>query len=264
MEVPSYNYDLTNVAVQAAHKAGDLLRRGFGSHFDISKKSNTFDIVTEFDKAAELAVISHITKFFPSHAFLAEESGSIDKPNAPICWIIDPLDGTLNFAHHIPTFCISIAAVSGTEILSGVIYQPLLDELFVAEKGHGAFLNNVRLRVSTVEQLNMALISTRFPYDSPESRQKSIQSFSKILSIGNPIRITGSAALSLAYVASGRFDAYWGLDLSPWDFAAGKLLIEEAGGTITSYNGENIFPLKNCNTLATNTALHAAILSYMK
>lgn len=264
MHIPTYNYDLTTVAVQAAYKAGEILRKGFGTRFNVTTKSNPHDLVTEFDNAAEEAAIGHIRKMYPTHSYLAEESGSTPVPNAPVCWIIDPLDGTLNYAHHIPTFCVSIAALVGNAIQVGVIYHPLLDELFVAEKGHGAFLNETRLAVSPTENLHMAVAATGFPYDSSEIRQKSIESFSKVLDIGNPIRLIGSAALSLAYVAAGRFDAFWGINLNPWDVAAGKLLIEEAGGTVTTYTGQAIEAFKAANTLATNTKLHSTLLTYMR
>lgn len=256
MPIPTYNIDLTTIAVQAAHKAGEILRRGFGTLFQVEIKSALHDVVTEFDKAAEDAAIKHIQKLCPTHAFYAEESGMTETSNAPVCWIIDPLDGTLNFARGIPTFCVSIAAVVGKSIEVGVIYHPLLDELFVAEKGHGAFFNESRIKVSQIDDIKLAVLATGFPYDSEEIRKKSISSFSKILNHGNPIRLIGSAALSLAYVASGRFDAFWSVNLNPWDVAAGRLLIEEAGGTITDFQEHPLEVKETSNVLATNTQLH--------
>lgn len=264
MHIPDYNNEFTVIAVQAAYKAGEILKQGFGTQFEISTKSTPHDIVTEFDKAAEAKIIGHIQKLYPSHAFLAEESGAIATANAPVCWIIDPLDGTLNFAHHIPTFCVSIAAVVNDAVEVGVIYHPLLEELFVAEKGHGAYLNEKRITVSKIDDPKMAVMASGFPYDILQDRQKSIRSFTNVLNIGNPMRLTGSAALSLAYIAAGRFDAFWSLNLNPWDIAAGKLLIEEAGGTVSDFNSKPLDAMNSSNTLATNTRLHSTLIGYLQ
>lgn len=264
MDAKTYHHSLTQAAVKAALKAGDILRKGFGTQFAISSKESTHDIVTEFDKAAEDAIINYLRTCFPTHSFLAEESGHSKIKNAPVQWIIDPLDGTLNFARHIPMFCVSIAAMVGSSVEVGVVYQPLLDELFVAERGFGAYLNNKRIFVSSLETMEKAVLATGFPLSSAAIRDLSIEQFMKFLDKANPVRLLGSAALTLAYVAAGRFEIYWGSNLKPWDLAAGHLLIHEAGGKITHFDGSphDIFQLTN--TLATNALLHDYALKILK
>ena len=258
-----FHFPYTAVAVAAARHAGEVLRRGFDQPFSVIPKTSPHDVVTDYDNAAEAAAIDLISSFYPSHSFLAEESGSLEKTDAPVCWIIDPLDGTLNFAHHIPFFCISIAVAVGSEVNAGVIYQPMLNELFVAERGHGAYLNGKKISVSNVSDLQLALVSTGFPYDSINLRKNNIAELKTILDSGNPIRIIGSAALALAYVAAGRFDGFWGLNLKPWDVAAGALIIKEAGGYVTHYDGSphNIF--SQTNIIGTNQLLHRSLLNVL-
>lgn len=253
---------LSFVATQAVLLAGDLLRKGFGTKFKVFSKSHHHDMVTEFDSAAEKAIISTVKEHFPDHAILAEESGASGNPEAPITWIIDPLDGTTNFARNLPIFCVSVAAVDKKgHALCGAVYQPLNGELFLAQRGHGAYLNGSRLHVSTVPKYEKALGSTGFPYDL-EKKSRLIEHFATMASLGNPIRGIGSAALSLAYVAAGRFDAYWGTNLQPWDFAAGKLLVEESGGLVTGQNGHACPTFDPCSLLATNGLIHKEMLSY--
>ena len=261
--VQTYNSPLTVVAIQAAYKAGELLRRGFGTELSITTKANAHDLVTECDGAAEALIIEHVRKHYSNHAFLAEESGSLPNDDAPVCWIIDPLDGTLNFAHHIPLFCVSIAAVVGNQVEAGVIYQPMGDEMFVAERGHGAYLNDKRIQVSETHDIHLAIGATGFPYGA-ELRQSSINQFANLFDLGNPIRILGSAALSLAYVAAARFDAYWSSTLMPWDVAAGKLIVEEAGGTVTHFDGTVHDLYKQQSVVASNTLLHESVLKLLK
>lgn len=255
---------LTEAAIHASLKAGKILREGFGTTFTVSSKESVHDVVTEFDKAAEEAIISYLKSCYPAHAFLAEESGASNHVKAPVCWIIDPLDGTMNFAHHIPMFCISIAALIDQQVEVGVIYDPLLNELFVAERDRGAYLNNSRLQVSSLNDIKKAVLATGFPFGSMDMRDISIEQFIRFLDNANPIRLLGSAALTLAYVAAGRFDVYWGSNLKPWDVAAGNLLISEAGGKITHFDGtaHNIFLISN--TLATNALLHEQALAILQ
>lgn len=251
-----YHSPLTLVAVEAALKAGNLLRKGFGTKFAISSKESINDLVTAFDLLSEKTIINHITNYFPNHSFLAEESGDIKKNDASVRWIIDPLDGTMNFSHHIPMFCISIAAMVGNTIEVGVIYDPLLKELFLAERGFGAYLNHKRIYVSSLDDIKTAVLATGFPVGSHELRKMGIEQFIRFLDHSNPIRLLGSAALTLAYIAAGRFDLYWSSNLKPWDVAAGTLLIEEAGGKITHFDGSKHDMFQNSNTLATNRLLH--------
>jgi len=262
---PSHNDSpLAFVAIQAALHAGQILRKGFGSYFSVATKINALDLVTEFDKASEESIINFIRSHFPSHAFLAEESGESQTKDAPVLWIIDPLDGTLNFAHHIPFFAISIAAYVNNHVEVGVIYQPNTNELFVAHRGHGAYLNGTRMHVSTIQDPQYAVGATGFPYGMSANREKSVAQFEKFLDVGNPIRIVGSAAINLAYVASGRFDTFWGTNLSPWDVAAGKLLVEEAGGQVSFSDGTPHDMFRQNTIVASNGHLHQSILDILK
>lgn len=258
-----YDSSLAFVAIQAALKAGNLLRKGFGTQFSISSKANAQDLVTEYDKAAEDVIINFIREQFTGHSFLAEESGASESNHAPVCWIIDPLDGTMNFTHHIPLFAVSIAAYIDERVELGVIYHPMAEELFVAQRGRGAYLNGTRLHVSAVSEMQSAVSATGFPYGLTTLRQKSTEQFINFVDIGNPIRIIGSAALTLAYVAAGRFDAYWGTFLKPWDMAAGKLLVEEAGGKTTHFDASPLDIFQQPNIVATNALLHDAVLAFL-
>lgn len=255
---------LKHAAIEAAQRAGKILQKGFGTQFSISQKTSQHDLVTEYDKLAEEAIISYLQKLYPTHAFLAEESGASPHKNAPVTWVIDPLDGTMNFSRHIPLFCISIAAVVGATVEVGVIYNPLLDELFVAERDKGATLNGHKITVSKIGTLHRSVLATGFPYDSSTLREKCVAQFMNFLEIANPVRIIGSAALTLAYVSCGRFDVYWGSNLMPWDVAAGSLLIEEAGGKLSHFDGSPLDIMNVSNTLASNSLLHTEAMEFLK
>jgi myo-inositol-1(or 4)-monophosphatase len=259
MAIPSPS-ELTFVAIQAALGAGGLLRRGFGTEFAIGSKEGVQNLVTEYDKAAEKSIISAILKHFPDHAFLAEESGETHQGKSPVTWIIDPLDGTVNFARQVPVFSISIAAAIEKNIVSGVVYQPMTNELFVAEKGKGAYLNGKQIFVSKIDSLKKALLATGFPYDVHKNPRQCIDLFAEMQRTGVPIRRLGSAAIDLAYVAAGRFDAFWEVGLNAWDMAAGKLLVEEAGGKVTHWDGSphKIFGYETL--LASNARLHPEMI----
>lgn len=254
---------LTLVAIEAALLAGELLRQGFGTQFAISSKEGRHNLVTEYDHLSEKEIIAFIKQQVPASSFLAEESGSSGKKEE-ILWIIDPLDGTVNFAHQIPVFSVSIAAQKGDDIISGVVYQPMTHELFVAEKGKGAFLNGQRLHVSGVKQIEMAMLATGFPYDLAKNPFHCIDHFVDILKLGIPIRRMGSAAIDLAYTAAGRFEGFFEVELAPWDVAAGKLLVEEAGGRVTHWD-KRPFDIHSRETVfASNGHIHdatAAILN---
>lgn len=253
--------ELAHAAKEAALAAGDLLERGFGTSFAIESKSGgRQNLVTEYDKAAEKLVMERLREKTPGCSFLAEESGSTPSTSSELLWIIDPLDGTVNFAHQIPVFSVSIAAVWKGEITAGVVYHPLLNELFIATKGEGAFLNGKKLTVSKNVSPNQAIIATGFPTNVEDDPQACIEVFVHMLHKGFPIRRLGSACLDLAYVAAGRFDAFWEVILQPWDIAAGRLLVEEAGGKITDYNGKSLNPVRPGPVLATNGLLHPFML----
>lgn len=254
---------LTFTAIQAALASGDILRKGFGTTYQIESKPGKQNLVTEYDKASEKAIISMISKEFPDHRFLAEESGSSPPTNSSVLWVIDPLDGTLNFAHNIPIFTISIAAAINKEIVSAVIYQPMSQELFIAEKDKGAYLNGNRIYVTESTDLDKAMMATGFPYNVDQNPYHCIDRFANMTQLGVPIRRLGSAALDLAYVAAGRFDTYCEVSLHPWDMAAGKLLVEEAGGKITHWDGSPHQIFCHESIVASNSLLHDLMISHL-
>jgi myo-inositol-1(or 4)-monophosphatase len=252
---------LLNFAIQTARDAGRVLAERFGRNLRISNKSE-LDLVTESDLASERLIIDRIKTHYPRHAILAEESGE----NAPVAegaqsdwrWIIDPLDGTTNYAHGYPCFCVSMGLEHNGTLEIGVIYDPLRDEVFSAERGQGAALNGKRINVSPTPNLSSALLCTGFPYDVRE-RGEFARHFANFIMNAQGVRRDGAAALDLAYVAAGRFDGFWEEGLKPWDVAAGKLLIEEAGGRVSDYHNQplNIFkpPI-----LATNGLIHEQMM----
>ncbi len=264
LPVPAFS-ELTLLAIDAAQTAGAILRSGFGSTFKVSSKSERHDLVTDYDYRSEQSIISSIKAKFPHHHFLAEESGATHDSVAQsnVRWIIDPLDGTVNFAHAVPIFSISIAAEVDGELVSGVVYQPLLHELFVAEKGKGAWLNGKKITVSTTSNLSDSFLVTGFPYIVAENPSNCIDHFSRFLQLGIPIRRLGSAALDLAYTAAGRFDAFWEVSLSPWDVAAGVLLVLEAGGKVSNYFGES-YVVGNGSIVASNGLFEHEILKVLR
>lgn len=250
---------LRDCAVEAALKAGKLLKEGFGTAFKISSKEGRNNLVTEYDNLSEKMIIEHIKNEFPNHSFLAEESGkSGNEKTGRVRWVIDPLDGTVNYAHTIPVFSVSIAAELDGELLAGVIYHPMLDELFAATRGGGAYLNGHRLKVSENGELDASFLVTGFPYNVNENPCNCIDHFVNIIQRGIPVRRLGSAALDLAYVAAGKFDGFWEIDLNPWDVAAGALLVQEAGGMVTQFNREK-FRITDDTILATNKNLHGEL-----
>ena len=255
---------LLDTAIEVASGASALLKKGFGTSFEIQSKEGKQNLVTEYDLASQAYIINELKKAFPKHHFLAEENGAQEAPSDEILWIIDPLDGTVNFAHGIPFFAISIAAAKGKEIVAGVVHQPMLDEWFVAEKGAGAFLGKDPLHVSRQTKLEGALLATGFPYNVDENPLRCIDRFQAFVEQGVPVRRIGVAALDLAYVAAGRFDAFWEVSLHPWDIAAGKLLVEEAGGLVTHYDGSEHPIFSYHPIVASNGHLHSALVDRLK
>ncbi|HTL70528.1 MAG TPA: inositol monophosphatase family protein [Candidatus Eisenbacteria bacterium] len=244
-------------AVEAALKGGRVLLASYGKLKDsqISMKAKN-DFVTAIDKKSEKTVIGSLRRHFPSDTIQAEESGVTAGQGR--LWIIDPLDGTSNYIHHFPQFSISIGVMEGGRLTTGVIYDPLHKELFTAERGKGAFLNGRRIRATRVPKLATALMATGIPFRARDRFDEYLKSFEKI-SLGSVgLRRGGSAALDLAYVACGRFDGFWELDLSPWDVAAGAVILEEAGGRITDMWGKGDY-LKSGDTLASNGLIHGEL-----
>ena len=255
---------LTNIAILAALQAGEILKKAFGSSYSSSSKEGRHNLVTEYDQKVEDMIIKFIRKHFPDHGFLGEEGGATGETSQGIQWLIDPIDGTVNFANNIPIFSVSIAASFQGQPLSGVVYNPMTNELFVAEKGLGAYLNGIPIKVTKTPILADAILVTGFPYNVHENPLRCIDHFVSFAKLGVPIRRLGSAALDLAYVAAGRFDGFWEVFLHPWDFAAGKLLVEEAGGKVTNYYKEELTTFTDNTLIASNTLLHEQMLNHLK
>jgi myo-inositol-1(or 4)-monophosphatase len=249
---------MLNFAQQTAREAGKILLDKFGKKINISKKGD-INLVTEADLASEKFIIEQIKSYYPKHSILAEESGAaVVDGESKWKWIIDPLDGTTNFAHGYPCFCVTIALEHEGEIVVGVTFDPTRDEMFSAEKNSGSFLNNKQLRVSDTEKLSEALICTGFPYDVAE-RENFARHFTSFVANARGIRRDGSAAIDMAYVACGRFDGFWEEGLNPWDVAAGKLLIEEAGGRVSYYDNSD-FSIYKPPICASNGIIHNEML----
>jgi myo-inositol-1(or 4)-monophosphatase len=245
---------LVNVMISAVEKAGRALTRDFGEveQLQVSRKG-LGDFVSTADHRSEKILIQELTKARPGYAFLLEETGAIEGTDPEHCWIVDPLDGTLNFLHGIPHFCISVGLRKGTDIIAGVIYNPILDELYWAEKGTGSFLNQRRLRVSGRRHLDEALFALSMP-PSPKTDPKAVNYSGLLTGKVAAMRRFGSAALDLAYVAAGKFDGFVATNLKPWDLAAGLLLVKESGGyACDAKGGQNI--LDSGTVLATNDHL---------
>jgi myo-inositol-1(or 4)-monophosphatase len=254
---------LLNFVIQTAREAGGVLIDRLG-RARISTKGD-IDLVTEADLAAEKLIIERIKSHYPRHAILAEESGAsveIDAGKSDWKWIIDPLDGTTNYAHGYPCFCVSIAVERAGQIEVGVVYDPTRDELFAAERGQGATLNERPIRVSTIADLNSAMLCTGFPYNVRE-RPDFAREFINFTMTAQAVRRDGSAALDLAYLACGRFDGFWEDGLNAWDIAAGLLLIEEAGGRVTDFRGAPL-SIYTPKVLATNGLVHDAMMGVLR
>lgn len=248
--------DVTQIAIEAALQAGEILQQGFGTHFSVASKEGRHNLVTEYDHRSEKHILQFISSKVKDSEFLAEESGLTGKKTSGLLWIVDPLDGTVNFAHQIPFFSVSIGLEKEGEIFLGVVYQPIFKELFVAEKGKGAFLNGKRLSVTKTSDLHHAIMATGFPYNLHQNPDASIEPFITMLRTGSPLRRLGSAALDLSYVAAGRFDLFFESSLAPWDVAAGKLLVEEAGGRLSQWDNHPFELKSDQSILASNGALH--------
>ncbi|MDW8225590.1 MAG: inositol monophosphatase family protein [Bacteroidota bacterium] len=258
--VDTHLNELLAAAVEAAVEAGALLRTGFGSALVVERKEGRHNLVTDYDRRAEKLIVERLRQRFPESEFWAEESGRSGTVGQQLCWLVDPLDGTVNFAHGIPIFCVSIAALSDGDILCGVIYQPLVGELFTAARGRGAWLNGERICVSRTARLEDAILVTGFPYNVADNPGNCMEHFLRFLRLGLPIRRLGSAALDLAYVAAGRFDGFWEVTLNPWDVAAGVLLVQEAGGQVSHYDGSTYRLEARSSIVASNGWIHEQML----
>ena len=234
-------HPMLNIAVRAARRAGSIINRAaLGGDTLVVKTKQANDFVTQVDRAAEEAIIEIARKAYPDHGFLAEESGSTPSA-AEYRWIIDPLDGTMNFIHGFPQYAVSIAIEQRGSLAHAVVYDPVKNELFTASKGRGAFLNDRRVRVSKCRRLQEALVGTGFPFKEVGRIDLYTRQLKRLMQGSAGVRRAGAAALDLAYVDCGRLDAFWELGLAPWDMAAGTLLIQEAGGLVGDLKGEGGF-----------------------
>lgn len=258
-------HPMLNIAVRAARRAGTVINRALNRLGDVRVDTKGHrDYVTEIDREAENAIIHTLLEAYPSHAILAEESG--EQGNSDFVWVIDPLDGTLNFIHGYPQFAVSIALRIRGELDQAVVFDPVRDELFTASKGVGAQLNNRRLRVSDCQSLDQALLATGFPIRDPAALNRYMPTLNALLPRVGGVRRAGSACLDLAFVACGRLDGYWEFGINEWDIAAGALLVQEAGGIVTEPNGSSDY-LRSGNILCASPRIHreiATILSNCK
>jgi len=256
----------TQFAIRIAKAAGRILLQGFGTGVRVEHKSREIDLVTEFDRRSEEYILGRIRKAFPGHRILAEESGGI--PASPAArgqagagddplWLVDPLDGTTNFAHGLPIFSVSIALRAGGQTRLGVVYDPTRKDCYWAERGKGAYCEAARLHVSKTAELGKSLLVTGFPYDAWSNPKNNLDYFAQFAVRSRGVRRLGSAALDLAYLAAGRFDGYWEMRLAPWDVAAGGLIAEEAGARVTAMDGESDYLTESPSLIAANPALHA-------
>jgi myo-inositol-1(or 4)-monophosphatase len=254
---------MLNFAIETARDAGRLLLEKFGGELTVSKKGD-INLVTEADLASEALIVERVRSHFPKHSILAEEGGDtvVIEGSDRWKWIIDPLDGTTNFAHGYPCWAVTMALEHNDEIVVGVTFDPTRNELFAAERGRGASLNNKPIRVSQTENLAEALIVTGFPYDF-KRRADFARHLTAFLLQSRGVRRDGSAAIDMAYLACGRFDGFWEEGLNPWDMAAGVLLIEEAGGQVTGYDNSK-FSIYQPPILATNGLIHRQMSAILR
>ena len=246
---------------QLARQAGELLRLGYGHEHQVDYK-DVIDLVTEVDHRSEALLLGEIQRLFPGHQIVSEEIGLVPG-HVGDQWYVDPLDGTVNYAHDIPFFTVSIAYARQGVATLGVVYDPMRDELFAAERGQGAWCNGHRLQVSRVTEFQRSLLVTGFPYDTWTTQQNNLEFFGRFAMLTQGVRRLGSAALDLAYVAAGRFDGYWEMSLNPWDLAAGGLIAAEAGAIVTNLQGRCEYLEPPCSLLAAPPVLHAKMLEIL-
>jgi myo-inositol-1(or 4)-monophosphatase len=245
-----------------AREAGAILREGYSKEHQISYKG-VIDLVTEIDHASEAFLLKEINAHFPDSHIIAEESGETKGANGGI-WYIDPLDGTVNYSHHIPVFCVSIAYAFDNVVTLGAVYDPLRDEMFTAERGKGALLNGKQLHASKTTELQKSLLVTGFPYDTWNTKQDNFRNFEKLAKLTQGVRRLGSAALDTAYVAAGRFDAFWEFTLKPWDIAAAGLIAEEAGARVTAIDGKSDYISAPQSVLAAAPGIYEQMMEQLK
>jgi myo-inositol-1(or 4)-monophosphatase len=244
-----------------ARQAGAILRAGYEGEHQVDYKGS-IDLVTEVDHQSEAFLLDEIHRKYPGHGIVSEEAGRLPGSGRD-CWYIDPLDGTVNYAHGIPIFTVSIAYVHNGAVMLGAVYDPLRDELYSAEHGQGARRNGDPIGVSSVSEIRRSLLVTGFAYDVATSARNNLDNFARFMRLSQGVRRLGSAALDLCYIACGRFDGYWELSLNPWDLAAGGLIASEAGALVTDLTGGPDYLAPPCGILAAPPALHAKMLAVL-
>jgi myo-inositol-1(or 4)-monophosphatase len=247
--------------IDIAKEAGEIIKNGYKNNVSIEFKTDASNLVTNIDKASEKIIIDFIKKEFPTHSIIAEESGLYNN-NSEYKWVIDPLDGTTNFAHGLPIFSVSIGVQKNNETIYGVIYDVMRDTIYSAEKGSGAFENNRKIVVSQNSNLEESVLVTGFSYSIRQNYLEPMKHFTSFLTTARAVRRLGSAAIDFCYVANGVFDGFWEADLNPWDVCAGLLIVEEAGGKTSDYNGNKI-KLDSKKFLASNGKVHAKMLKIL-
>lgn len=252
---------MLNFAIGVAKDAGALLRDRLGTRIDISHKGS-INLVTDVDLASEKLIREAISTYYPRHEILAEEGG-LTESKSEYRWIVDPLDGTTNYAHGYPVFCVSIGLERNGEVVLGVVYDPMREELFTAERGGGATLNNRPVHISKIQDLSDSILSTGFPYDIKTSKLTNLDHWANFAMNAQALRRDGAAALDLCYVACGRYDGFWELNLSPWDTAAGSLIVAEAGGRISNFAGGE-FSNYEPEVVASNGLIHDRMIEVLK
>jgi myo-inositol-1(or 4)-monophosphatase len=247
--------------IQVSREAGELIGNAFGKTHSIEFKTNELNLVTETDKASEKLITDFIKKKYPAHGILAEEGSEINR-SAEYLWVIDPLDGTTNFAHGLPIFSVSIGVQKNGETIAGVVYDVMRDIVYSSEKGSGSFENGREISVNKNKNLGHSVLVTGFPYNIKENPDKVFERFTAFLKKSRAIRRLGSAAIDFCYVASGVFDGFWEVSLHPWDICAGKLIVEEAGGLVTNFDG-NPINIYSKQILATNKLVHQDMIKVL-
>ncbi len=250
--------------IEISKEAGEIIREGFGQKLTFEYKSTDSDFVTNIDKAAEQKIIEFISKEYPKHNILAEESGKKDG-SSEYTWVVDPLDGTMNFAHGLPIVSVSIGVMKGKEIVAGAIYDVMNNMMYSSEKGSGAYQNDIKLDVSKNHELDKSLLVTGFPYNIKDNPNNAFEKFTEFLKEARGVRRLGSAAIDCCYVAAGVFDGFWEVTLNAWDICAGHLLIEEAGGKVTNFSDQGIdyIAYDSVEFLATNGQIHDQMIDIL-
>lgn len=257
--------DALEFAMDIAREAGQLLCRLYNERHTVQTKSSDIDLVTDADIASEQLIVTAISRAFPNHRILSEEGlGDLDAfvAGSSLVWLVDPLDGTVNYAHGYPAWGVSLALSQAGRVLMAVTFDPLRNEIFWARRGRGAWCNGERLQVSEVAEMRQALVATGFAYKRATLADNNLDKFGAVMPHVQGVRRAGAAVLDLAHLASGRLDGYWEMHLSPWDWAAGWLLVEEAGGKITDMRGES-WSLLAGEMVATNNHLHTELLTHL-